>query len=144
MAPYNVGFTCGTFDLCHAGHVLMFEECKHVCDHLIVGLQSDPTLDRPNKNKPIMSLEERFTILRGIRYIDEVVVYHTEAELYRMLQHYCTTITVRIIGADWRGKPYTGHDLPIPVHFNTRDHGYSTSELRRRIFQAERARIQEL
>ncbi|MBP9668775.1 MAG: adenylyltransferase/cytidyltransferase family protein [Candidatus Pacebacteria bacterium] len=144
MAPYKVGFTCGAFDLCHAGHVLMFEECKQVCEYLIVGLQSDPSLDRSTKNKPIMSLEERFTILRGIRYVDEVVVYHTEAALYELLKNYSAVIQVRIIGADWRGQPYTGHDLSIPIHFNTRDHGYSTSELRRRVFHAERARIQDL
>ncbi len=144
MAPYKTGFTCGTFDLCHAGHFLMFEECKQVCEHLIVGLQSDPTLDRPAKNKPIMTLEERFTVMRGIRYIDEVVVYHTENDLYVLLQQYVSVIGVRIVGADWRGKLYTGHDLGIPVHFNTRDHGYSTSELRRRVFQAERDRIQDL
>ncbi len=144
MAPYKTGFTCGTFDLCHAGHFLMFEECKQVCEHLIVGLQSDPTLDRSTKNKPIMTLEERFTVMRGIRYVDEVVVYHTEKDLYALLQMHLSVIHVRIIGADWKGKQYTGHDLSIPVHFNTRDHGYSTSELRRRVFQAERDRIQDL
>ncbi len=144
MAPYKTGFTCGTFDMCHAGHFLMFEECKQICDYLIVGLQSDPTLDRSTKNKPVMTLEERFTVMRGIRYVDEVVVYHTEKDLYALLQMHLSVIHVRIIGADWKGKQYTGHDLSIPVHFNTRDHGYSTSELRRRVFQAERDRIQDL
>ncbi len=132
------GFTCGAFDLCHAGHVLMFKECKDVCDYLIVGLHSDPSLDRPDKNKPIMSLEERLIILNGIKYIDEVVVYDTEADLYKLLKENKLGINIRILGADWKGKHFTGHDLPVENYFNTRDHGYSTSELRRRIYEEEK------
>lgn len=136
------GFTCGAFDLCHAGHMLVFQECKKVCDYLIVGLQTDPSLDRPEKNKPVMSLEERKVILESVKYVDEVVVYETEQDLYNLLKENPLGIDIRIIGADWKGKEYTGHDLPIPVHFNTRDHGFSTSELRRRVHEQEKAKAE--
>src|ERR1700691_4529905 len=93
----KVGFTAGAFDLCHAGHMLMFEEAKGVCDHLIVGLHSDPSLDRPDsKNKPIMSVEERKIILNAIRWIDEIVVYDTEADLLNILTENKLGIDVRI------------------------------------------------
>lgn len=133
----KVGITVGAFDLCHAGHVLTFKECKTVCDYLIIGLQSDPTIDRPEKNKPVMSLEEREIILNAIRYVDEVVVYNTEAELYDMLKKNQLGIDIRIIGTDWKGKEYTGYGLPIPVYFNSREHHFSTTQLRERIYQAE-------
>jgi glycerol-3-phosphate cytidylyltransferase len=133
----KLGVTVGAFDLCHAGHVLMFKEAKGVCDYLLVGLHSDPTLDRPEKNKPIMSLKERRIILDGIKYIDELFEYDTEAQLYDILKKNEFGIDIRIIGADWKGKPYTGHDLPLEMYFNERDHGFSTTELRRRIYEAE-------
>ncbi|MEK7195815.1 MAG: adenylyltransferase/cytidyltransferase family protein [Patescibacteria group bacterium] len=136
------GFTCGAFDLCHAGHILMFQECRKVCDYLIVGLHSDPSLDRTGKNKPIMSLEERLIILKGIKYIDEIIVYDTETDLYKLLKENKLDINIRILGADWEGKLFTGHDLPIENYFNTRDHCYSTSELRRRIYEEEKALIE--
>lgn len=129
------GFTCGAFDLLHAGHALMLKECKDHCDYLIVGLQRDPSIDRPNKNKPVQDYEERDIMVRSIRWIDEVVYYDTEEDLYELLR--ATDIDVRIVGADWQGKPFTGHDLPINVVFNSRDHGYSTSSLRERVYQAE-------
>jgi glycerol-3-phosphate cytidylyltransferase len=132
----KIGVTAGAFDLCHAGHMLMFKEAKNKCDYLIVLLHSDPTLDRAEKNKPIMTIEERTIILQGIRYIDEILVYHTEKELYRLLKE--IQPDVRIIGADWQGKPYTGHDLPITTYFNSRGHKYSSSELRCRVYEAER------
>ncbi len=138
------GFTCGAFDLCHAGHILVFKECKQVCDYLIVGLQSDPSIDRPEKNKPVMSVEERKIILGAIRYVDEIVTYDTEAELYEMLKKNKLGIDVRIIGTDWKGKPYTGHDLPIPMYFNSRDHSFSTSELRRRIYEQEKVKREKV
>src|SRR3989344_7686777 len=134
------GFTCGAFDLCHAGHILVFKECKQVCDYLIVGLQSDPSIDRPIKNKPVMSVEERKIILSAIKYVDEIVTYDTEAELYQLLKENKLGIDVRIIGADWKGKPYTGYDLPIPMYFNTREHGFSTSKLRERVYEQEKAK----
>lgn len=132
------GFTCGSFDLLHTGHALMLEEAKGHCDRLIVGLQSDPTLDRPEKNKPIQTLEERLTMLNSIRWVDDIIIYNTEAELVRLLN--TLRPDVRIIGADWKGKQYTGFDLPIRVIFNTRDHGYSTSSLRSRVYRAEKDR----
>tara|TARA_Y100001938_G_C8096454_1_gene438477 strand:- start:3848 stop:4312 length:465 start_codon:yes stop_codon:yes gene_type:complete len=129
------GFTCGAFDLLHAGHALMLKECKDHCDYLVVGLQRDPNIDRPEKNKPVQSYEERDTMLSSIRYVDEIVYYDTEADLEKLLQS--LDIDVRIIGADWQGKKYTGYKLSIPVVFNSRDHGYSTSDLRERVYTAE-------
>jgi glycerol-3-phosphate cytidylyltransferase len=143
MKKYHTGFTCGAFDLCHAGHMLMFKDCKEVCDHLIVALQTDPTLDPgyrdKMKNKPVMSFEERRIILEGIKYVDEIVTYSTEADLYALLKS--LNYDVRIVGADWKGKKFTGWDLKKPVHFNERDHGYSTSELRERVHTAEELRL---
>lgn len=133
----KIGFTCGAFDLCHAGHILMFKECKEHCDYLIVGLHSDPTIDRPEKNKPIQSLEERKIQLEAVRYIDKVIMYDTENDLIEILSKNPYKIDVRIIGADWKNKPFTGHDLPITTVFNSRSHSYSTSELRKRIAEAE-------
>jgi glycerol-3-phosphate cytidylyltransferase len=132
----KIGFTCGAFDLCHAGHILMFKECKEYCDYLIVGLQTDPSIDRKDKNRPIQSLEERKIQLEGVRYIDKIITYETEEDLYNLLSKNVHNISVRIVGADWQGKPFTGHDLPLPVIFNSRTHSYSTSELRKRIAEA--------
>jgi len=134
------GFTCGTFDLCHAGHILMFKEAREQCDYLIVGLQTDPSDTAEDyrgkkKNKPVLSFDERLIILQGIRYIDEIVPYHTEEDLYELLKK--LKPDVRIIGADWKGKKFTGYDLPMEIYYNSRDHGYSTSELRKRVYKAE-------
>ena len=136
--PCKIGFTCGSFDLLHAGHILMLEEAKRQCDHLIVGLQSDPSIDRPAKNKPIQSLEERKIVLRGVRWVDEIRVYDTEEELYNMLV--IMSPDVRILGADWFGKQYTGHDIGLNVYFNSRGHSWSTRELRKRVYNAERSK----
>ena len=135
----KVGFTCGSFDLLHAGHAMMLQEAKSYCDYLIVAVQSDPTLDRESKNKPIQSYEERITMVQAIRYVDETVFYDTEKDLYELLKRIRPDI--RIIGADWQGKKYTGDDLNIPVIFNSRNHGFSTSELRRRVAEAENKKI---
>ncbi len=134
------GFTCGAFDLCHAGHMLMFKEAREHCDYLIAGLHTDPNIDRKHKNKPIMSVEERMIILQSIRYIDEIVTYETEADLYNLLKENTLGINVRILGVEYKDKPFTGHDLPMEVYFNTRDHGYSTTELRTRVYEAEKAK----
>ena len=133
-----VGITFGSFDLCHYGHALMFEECKEYCDYLIVGVQSDPSIDRPEKNKPVQSLEERVGIVSSLKFVDEVVTYDTEADLIEVLKN--IQPDVRILGADHKGKPFTGHELPIKYIFNSRDHGYSTSELRKRVFEAEKSK----
>jgi glycerol-3-phosphate cytidylyltransferase len=133
----KVGFTAGAFDLLHAGHILMLEEAKSVCDHLIVAVQSDPSLDRASKNKPIQSYEERIIQIKALIYVDEVILYDTEDDLINLLKN--TNIDVRIIGDDHKGKQFTGWDLPIDLYFNSRDHGYSTSELRKRIYYEEKA-----
>ena len=138
----TVGFTCGSFDLMHAGHVLMFEECKKSCDYLIVGVQSDPSVDRPEeKNRPIQEFAERILLVNSVRWVDEVVPYHTEEDLYDLLKE--ISPDVRIIGDDWRGKEYTGHDLDINVVFNSRSHTYSTSELRLRVYEAEKSKVED-
>tara|TARA_X000001036_G_scaffold275122_1_gene255521 strand:- start:629 stop:1048 length:420 start_codon:yes stop_codon:yes gene_type:complete len=131
-----VGITFGSFDLCHYGHALMFEECKEYCDYLIVGVQSDPSIDRPEKNSPIQSHKERLGIVSSIKFVDEVKPYDTESDLIKMLKE--VNPDVRILGADHQGTGFTGHELPIKCIFNSRDHGYSTSELRKRIFEAEK------
>ncbi len=141
----KTGFTCGAFDLCHAGHILMLEEAKSICDYLIVGLHTDPSIDRPDtKKRPIQTIEERLILLNAIKYIDEIVTYDTEEDLYNLLKRGITEglngrkIGVRIMGADWRGKHFTGNDLPIEIYFNSRNHNYSTTELRRRVYEAEK------
>ena len=131
-----VGITFGSFDLCHYGHVLMFEECKQYCDYLIVGVQSDPSIDRPEKNSPIQSHKERLGIVSSIKFVDEVKPYDTESDLIKVLKE--VNPDVRILGADHKGTEFTGHELPIKYIFNSRDHGYSTSELRKRVFESEK------
>lgn len=130
----RVGFTCSCFDLFHAGHIMMLKEAKSQCDYLIVGLQTDPTLDRPQKNKPIQSVFERFVQLDACKYVDEVVVYATEKDLLDILLSY--PIDVRIIGDEYQFKDYTGKDLPIEVYYNARKHSFSTTELRERVKNA--------
>lgn len=131
----RVGFTCGAFDLLHAGHVMMFEEAKSVCDYLVAGLQTDPSIDRPDKNSPTQSLEERSIQLRAVKYVDEVITYTTEDDLVQLLIK--LKPDVRIIGEDHKGKQFTGQDLPIEIYFNSRGHGYSTSELKERIVRGK-------
>lgn len=130
----TVGFTCSSFDLFHAGHVMMLKEAKEQCDYLIVGLQTDPTLDRPEKNKPVQSVLERFMQVDGCRYVDQIIPYSTEKDLLDLLTSY--KIDVRILGEEYRDKPFTGHKLPMEVYYNTRNHTFSTSELRNRIENA--------
>jgi glycerol-3-phosphate cytidylyltransferase len=139
-----IGFTAGSFDLGpHCGHDLMFEESKAQCDYLIVALQSDPTLDRPDtKNKPIQGLFERFIQLRSNKFIDEIIVYETEADLYILLSS--LKIDKRFIGADWYEKAFTGYDIPGMLDktiYNSRNHGYSTSNLRERVTKAENDKL---
>mgnify|MGYP003115368933 CR=1 FL=1 len=129
-----VGFTCGSFDLLHAGHILMLEECAADCDWLIVGLQIDPTIDRENKNKPIQSLDERLIQLKAVRYVDEVVTYNTEQDLYDFLFENRFCINYRMMGSDWKNKDFTGKDISfIANKFHIRTHNFSTTNLRKRI-----------
>lgn len=125
------GFTCGAFDLLHAGHVLMLKECKSKCDKLIVGLHTDPSIDRPKKNKPVETVEERMIRLMGCKYVDGVVQYDTEKDLLYLLKS--MNLDVRFVGADWKGKKFTGKSLPIKVIYNSRSHNYSSTNLRKRV-----------
>jgi glycerol-3-phosphate cytidylyltransferase len=131
----TTGFTCSTFDLFHAGHIMMLREAKEHCDYLIVGLQTDPTLDRPQKNKPVQTVFERFIQLNACVYVDEVVVYATEKELRDILLSY--PIDVRILGKEYEGKEFTGNDIEMVYYFNERNHSFSTTELRQRVVDAE-------
>ena len=127
-----IGFTCSCFDLLHAGHILMLEDAKNQCDYLIVGLQTDPTIDRPDsKNKPIQSYEERYIQLSAVKYIDEIIEYSTEDELYQLLKK--MNPDVRILGSDYKNKSFTGDDLDIKIYYHKRDHNYSSSKLRKKI-----------
>lgn len=128
----RVGFTCSCFDLFHAGHIMMLKDAKSICEYLIVGLQTDPTIDRPEKNKPIQSVFERFVQLQSCKYVDEVVVYQTEKELIDILMSY--PINVRIVGEEYRDIDFTGKELShIETHYNERKHSFSTTELRKRV-----------
>ena len=127
----RVGFTCSAFDLFHAGHVMMLEEAKRQCDYLIVGIQIDPSIDRPEKNKPIQSIVERQIQVRGCRFVDEVWVYETEADLIDLLT--TLPIDVRILGEEYKDKDYTGDNLHMETYFNRRKHKFSSSELRNRL-----------
>ena len=132
----RIGFTCGAFDLMHAGHMLMFEDAKSVCDKLIVAIQSDPSIDRPYKNRPVQSFDERVIMVSGCRYVDEVLLYHTEEDLLKILKE--VSPDVRILGSDYLNKTFTGQDLPIEIYYHKREHGWSSSELRERVYYIER------
>ena len=126
------GITFSTFDLFHTGHVLMLQEAKSQCDWLIVCLQTDPTIDRPNKNKPVQTLFERFIQVRACKYVDELIVYTTEEEVIQILK--AIDYDIRIIGEEYSDKSFTGKDLSKgKVYFNKRQHSFSTTELRDRI-----------
>lgn len=135
----KVGFTCSCFDLFHAGHIMMLKEAKAQCDYLIVGLQTDPTMDRPEKNKPVQSVFERFVQLQACKYVDEIVVYATEKDLLDVLQSY--PIDVRIIGDEYKDKHFTGRELDMEIYYNRRKHSFSTTELRKRVTQIESDKI---
>jgi len=130
-----VGFTASAFDLLHAGHCAMLREAKSQCDYLICGLQVDPTIDRPEKNKPVQTVVERYSQLNSIKYVDEIIPYVTEQDLEDILtMHH---IDVRIIGEEYKDQTFTGRAIcasrGIEIHFNKRDHRFSTSDLRRRV-----------
>lgn len=134
----KIGFTCSSFDLLHAGHTLMLEEANAHCDYLIVGLQTDPTLDRPTKNKPVQTVVERYLQLRACKYVDEIIPYATEQDLEDILAG--MHIDVRILGVEYRDKDFTGRDIckkrDIDIVFNERDHRFSSSDLRTRVSDA--------
>jgi glycerol-3-phosphate cytidylyltransferase len=136
----KIGITFSTFDLLHAGHIAMLSEAKNHCDYLIAGLQTDPTIDRPDtKNKPVQSIVERQIQLSACRFVDEVVVYQTEQDLVDLLL--ILPVDVRILGIEYEHKDFTGRDecfaRNIEIVFNGRDHSFSSSSLRKRVAEAQ-------
>ena len=136
----KIGITFSTFDLFHAGHIAMLSEAKNHCDYLICGLQTDPTIDRPDtKNRPVQSLVERQIQLASCRYVDEIVVYSTEQDLRDLLL--ILPVDVRILGLEYRGTAFSGQaeceKRGIEIIFNSRDHSFSSSGLRQRVASAE-------
>jgi glycerol-3-phosphate cytidylyltransferase len=136
----RIGITFSTFDMLHAGHIAMLSEARNHCDYLICGLQTDPTIDRPDtKNKPVQSIVERQIQLAACRYVDEVVVYQTEQDLRDLLL--ILPVDVRILGVEYEGKPFSGDEecwkRDIEIVFNGRDHSFSSSSLRKRVAAAE-------
>lgn len=135
----RIGITFSAFDLLHAGHIKMLEEAKGQCDYLIAALQTDPTLDRPEKNRPAQSVVERYIQLKGCKYVDEIVPYATEQDLEDILRSF--KIDVRIIGDEYRDKNFTGRDYcnekGIELYFNVRDHRFSSSSLRKEVAEKE-------
>jgi glycerol-3-phosphate cytidylyltransferase len=127
----KTGILAGSFDIIHAGYIYMFEDSKRVCDHLIVALQKDPSLERPHKLKPTQSLRDRKLILESLRCVDEVQVYDTEENLYELLKK--SKAQIRILGSDYEGKSFTGQDLGMKIHFHQRNHNKSTTALKHKI-----------
>lgn len=130
----KVGFACGIFDLFHPGHVLMLKECKENCDYLIVALNKAENISpeiNPGKAKPIFTVEERKLVLESCKYVDEVLTYNSEIELYNILS--TREIAIRFLGDDYKGRLITGNDLDILNYFINRDHGYSTTSIKTRI-----------
>jgi len=139
MSKLKIGITCSTFDLFHAGHVKMLEEAKQHCDYLIVALQTDPTIDRPEKNRPVQSIVERYIQLDACKWVDQIVPYATEKDLEDIFASF--DLDVRILGDEYTMKNFTARNIcekrGIELVFNSRDHGFSSSELRKRIFTEE-------
>jgi len=140
----KIGITFSTFDILHAGHIAMLSEAKNHCDYLICGLQTDPTIDRPDtKNHPVQSVVERQIQLAACRYVDEVVVYQTEQDLVDLLL--ILPLDVRILGVEYEDKDFTGrgecYDRGIEIVFNRRDHSFSSSSLRKRVVAAETYKV---
>jgi len=142
----KIGFNCSTFDLFHAGHVTMLKEEKRLCDYLVVAIQVDPTIDRPEtKNKPVQSIYERYAQVSACRYVDEVLVYATEDDLLNIFktQH----IDIRFLGDEYKTKDCTGKqwclDHGIELHYHEREHPYSSSNLRKRVYDAEVSKLEK-
>jgi glycerol-3-phosphate cytidylyltransferase len=135
----KIGITFSAFDLLHAGHVKMLEEAKLKCDYLIVGLQTDPTLDRPTKNKPTQTVVERYIQLKACKFVDEIVPYATEQDLEDILKSFI--IDLRIVGDEYKEKDFTGRayceEKGIELYFNTRDHRFSSTSLRQEVYKKE-------
>tara|TARA_R110002167_G_scaffold34895_8_gene111490 strand:- start:625 stop:1071 length:447 start_codon:yes stop_codon:yes gene_type:complete len=131
MSKYRIGFTCSCFDMLHAGHITMLQEAKSVCEHLIVGLQLNPSVDRNEKQTPVQSLLERQLQLQAIKYVDQVLIYETEKDLLDLI--IALPIDVRIIGEEYRSKNFTGSEVDgIEIYYNKRKHQWSTTDLKKR------------
>lgn len=143
MKTEKIGITFSAFDLLHAGHIKMLEEAKTICDHLIVGLQIDPTIDRSFKNKPTQSVVERYIQLKACRSVDEIIPYNTEEDLMDILKSF--VIDVRIIGDDYKDVNFTGKEYceekGIQIYYNKRDHRFSSSALKKAVFDQELERL---
>ena len=127
----NKGVIAGNFDVIHPGYIKTFKECKENCDHFTILLHSDPTIERPEKLKPILSLEERMEVLYSIKYIDEIQVYNSEKELIEIIKN--GDFTIRFLGDDYMDRDFTGSHLNIPIHYISRDHGWSTNKFKNAI-----------
>ena len=125
------GFIAGNFDVIHPGYIKTFKECKENCDHFTILLHSDPTIERPNKLKPVLSVDERIEVLNSIKYIDEIQVYTYEKELIEILKN--SDFTIRFLGDDYLDRDFTGSHLNIPIHYISRDHGWSTTRFKNAI-----------
>ena len=142
----KIGFNCSSCDLFHAGHVTMMKMEKQMCDYLIVALQVDPTIDRPGvKNKPTQAVYERYVQLQGCKYVDEILVYETEADLLNLIQ--TQTLHIRFLSEEYKDRDFTGKqyciDNGIELYFHMRRHQYSSTELRNRVYQLEKAKREE-
>jgi glycerol-3-phosphate cytidylyltransferase len=139
MNKKRIGFVCSSFDLLHSGHVMMLREAKTICDHLLVGLQVDPSIDRPEKNSPIQTLVERYIQLSALEFVDEIIPYSTEQDLEDVLNIF--PIDVRILGEEYKNGKFTGRAIcakrGIELYYNKRDHRFSSSDLRQRVFDNE-------
>ena len=141
----RIGITFSQFDLLHAGHIAMLAEAKNHCDYLIVGLQNNASSDRPEKNTPIQSIVERQISLSAVRFVDEIIIYNTEKDLEDILL--TLPVDVRILGVEYMEKDFTGRAIcerrNIELVFNSRDHSFSSSDLRKRVAEAEKSKCQE-
>jgi len=128
---YNMGIIAGNFDVIHPGYIKMFKECKSYCKQLIILLHIDPSIERPEKLKPILTKQERTEILTSIKFINGIAYYTYEKELVDLI--YRLNPDIRFLGDDYRGKTYTGFELDVPVHYLNRDHGWSTTKFKKLI-----------
>ena len=127
----NTGVIAGNFDVIHPGYIHLFNECKEFCTELIILLHEDPSIERPEKLKPILNLDERMMILSSLKQIDQIIPYKLETDLYELLSN--LDIDIRFLGEDYKSKPFTGDDLNIPIHFLDRSHGWSTTKFKNKI-----------
>ena len=127
----KIGVIAGNFDVIHPGYIHMFDECKNYCDTLLLLLHDDPSIERPEKIKPILSLNERTMVLNSLKQIDRIITYKTESDLYEILMN--KKIDVRFLGDDYKNKSFTGDDLNIPIHYLDRSHGWSTTKFKKLI-----------